>query len=163
MEDGTMNQNEYREVIGKFMHAGRHHKKTMDGQIRQTGVYESQHRTLMSLAEHKEYTQKELAELMHISPASLAVTLKKLEKGNYITRQMDHADNRCNKLVLTDAGQKIVATSRVLFAQIDAEALAGFSEAELNQFCSYLDRFCANLDRVDERNIVGELERSKKI
>lgn len=157
-----MEEDIYKKTIFKLLQTCRHHKYSMNLQIQETGVYESQHRLLMHLSEHPDYTQKELAEDMHISPATVAVTLKKLERGGYVSRQMDALDNRCNRLVLTERGKEVVEASYSIFWRLDRMTLEGFTEAEIAQFCSYLDRIYDNLDKADRLHFVEDCERREK-
>ena len=46
------------------------------------------------MAEHSNASQKELAEYLNVTAATVAVSVKKLEKGGYITRIVDQEDNR---------------------------------------------------------------------
>lgn len=53
-------------------------------------------------------TQKKLAELLHVSPATVANSLKSLERGGYVRKEADPADARCNRVFLTDRGRRAV-------------------------------------------------------
>lgn len=41
-------------------------------------------------------TQRELADMVHVSAATMANSLKRLERKGYIQRQSDEKDSRCN-------------------------------------------------------------------
>ena len=49
-------------------------------------------------------TQRELAQLLHVSPAAVATSLKSLEKKGYICREPEPGDARRNRVTLTDKG-----------------------------------------------------------
>lgn len=51
-------------------------------------------------------TQRELAQLLHVSPAAVATSLKSLEKKGYICREPEPGDARRNRVTLTDKGQR---------------------------------------------------------
>ena len=53
------------------------------------------------------HAQRELAELLHISPAAVANSLKSLEKGGYIRRERGR-DARRNRVLLTPNRQQAV-------------------------------------------------------
>lgn len=53
-------------------------------------------------------TQRELAQLLHVSPAAVATSLKSLEKKGYISREPEPGDARRNRVTLTDKGQQAV-------------------------------------------------------
>ncbi len=155
-----MKPNIYSETIWKLLHTCRHHRYSMNAQLQNTGVFESQHRLLMTISDHPDFTQKELAESMRISPATLAVTLKKLEKGGYVDRQMDDRDNRCNRLVLTEQGKEVVEVSHRVFAELDRMIFRDFTEEEILRLGNDLDRICRNLDEADQMNLIEQSERS---
>ncbi|MGN0505814.1 MAG: MarR family winged helix-turn-helix transcriptional regulator, partial [Lachnospiraceae bacterium] len=90
-------------------------------------------------------TQNDIAAAMEVSPATIAVSLKKLERGGYIEKRMDSADNRFNRIVLTPKGEDVVAKSKQLFDAIDGRLLSGFSEEDKERLSGYLDRLLQNL------------------
>lgn len=53
-------------------------------------------------------TQRDLAQLLHVSPAAVATSLKSLEKKGYIRREPEPGDARRNRVTLTDKGQRAV-------------------------------------------------------
>jgi len=109
-----------------------------------TGLFRSQHRLLMILGNHPDCSQTVIAEKMDISPSAVAVTLKKLEKGGYISRQCLVQDNRVNEVVVTEKGQEAIHQSIICFQEIEAAVLKDFSEEEMKQLISFLERMIAN-------------------
>lgn len=100
-------------------------KRCIDRKVKDTGVYRSQHRILMMLGAHPDFTQTMLAEKLEVSPAAVAVSLKKLEKSGHISRACDELDNRMNRVVITEKGKKplrsatgILGRSRTSFFRI---------------------------------------------
>ena len=57
------------------------HRKIMRNYLDITGVYQAQHRLLMRIAHDQNASQKDLAMSMDVSASTIAVSLKKLEKG----------------------------------------------------------------------------------
>ena len=109
------------------------HKKMIEREVSQTGVYRSQHQILMYVADHPNVSQKDIALLHHASPATIAVSLKKLEKGGYLVRRMAEEDNRVNQILLTEKGKATVEKSRQMFQRIEEQVLKGISEEEMQQ------------------------------
>ena len=56
-------------------------RRKIERRVKKTGVYSGQHRILMHLNLRPNCSQAELAEWMEISPAAIAVSIKKLEKA----------------------------------------------------------------------------------
>ena len=140
------NDEKYRAIMGKLMAIMRDHKTIIDSYVNETKLHKSQHRLLMVLSRmEKNISQRDLAEMLNITPAAVAVTLKKMEKMGLVNRMVAEQDNRYNQVVLTDKGKKIVKESRKIFQHVDEKMFAGFSEEELVAFEGYLNRIKENL------------------
>ena len=107
-------------------------------------MYRSQHRLLMILGKHPDCSQTELAERLEISPAAVAVSLKKLEKSGFISRQCQKNDNRVNQVVITEKGWEIIDQSVQYFKEMDKAFLKDFSLEELKQLEAFLARMIKN-------------------
>ena len=81
---------------------------------------------------------------MEISPAAVTVSLKKLEKSGFISRQCQENDNRVNQVVITEKGWKIIDLSTQYFKEMENAFLSDFSEEELKQLQSFLERMIKN-------------------
>lgn len=119
-------------------------KRSISKKVEKTGVFRSQHRLLMILGKHPDCSQTELAERLEISPAAVAVSLKKLEKSGFISRQCQENDNRVNQVVITEKGWKIIDLSTQYFKEMENAFLSDFSEEELKQLQSFLERMIKN-------------------
>ena len=126
------------------------HRKIMQKYLDETGVYHAQHRLLMEIARNPSASQNDIARTMDISPATVAVSLKKLEKGGYIRREMDEGDNRLNKIIITGKGREVVETSRRIFELTDRKVLDGFTEEEKRTLFALMQKINANLDKMEE-------------
>ena len=125
------------------------HRHIMEKRLERTGVFQSQHRMLMHLSHNECASQKDIAEAMKISTATVAVTLKKLEKGGYIKKERDTSDNRNNHIRITPIGQKVVEESEIIFDTIDKGIFEGFTKEELKQYMNFLDRIIENLKKMN--------------
>ena len=81
-------------VLTQYIRIMKLHRSILEQRLNKTGVYRSQHQILTAMAEHPNTSQKELAEYLNVTAATVAVSVKKLEKGGYITRIVDQEDNR---------------------------------------------------------------------
>lgn len=142
---GVLNSPEHK-LSCKFFNVFRVHRAVMERELCDTGVHRSQHQILMFVSEHPNASQKELAKLYGVSTASIAVSLKKLEKGGYIQRIMDENDNRFNRICITKKGEQVVTDSVKLFHHMENRMFDGFSEAELTMMGEMLDRIKENLE-----------------
>lgn len=131
-------------MINLFRIADQTIKRSISKKVEDTGVYRSQHRLLMILGKHSECSQTELAEMMDISPAAVAVSLKKLEKAGYVSRQCHQDDNRVNQLAVTPKGWKLIDISIEYFKEMEEAFFGDFSQEELEQLESYFTRIIKN-------------------
>lgn len=113
--------------------------------IKDREIHFGQPPILVCLLENGTCTQNELAKTLNVSPASVAVSLKRLQKSGLVEKVADQADLRCNRISLTEKGRREIEYVHKCFDEIDNTLFAGFSEAELSALCGYLDRLCKNL------------------
>ncbi len=116
------------------------------------GLYYGQFPVIETVRCHDGCTQKELADMLMVSPASVAVSAKRLEKSGLLVRKTDESNARCNRLSITDEGLRISDHCRGIFEKIDDRAFDGFSDSELDKFVAYLDRIIINLGGDADRN-----------
>lgn len=136
----------YREVMKRFRKADCSFRRTIEKCVAATGVYRSQHQMLMSLGRNPDCSQMELAQFLDITPAAVTTTIKKLEKGGYITRLVCEEDNRVNKISITEKGQEVIEQSIRIFSEVEKKALQDFSEEEMKQLNDFLIRIRKNLE-----------------
>ena len=89
--------------------------------------------------------QRELADLLHVSPAAIANSLKCLERDGYIRREPWQADARRNRVLLTEKGTAAVEGCRDVFCRVSARMLDGFSQEEFQQLSRFYQRMLDNL------------------
>lgn len=141
-----------RDTVHALICTMRKHRRIFDTIRARTGLGRSAHRMLMILAEHPdEYSQTRLAEALEISPAAVAVMLKKLEGDGYIQRMSCPTDSRLNTTELTEKGKVLVVESRKTFSEIDEAVLQGFSDTDKETLLSLLMRMQANMEILETR------------
>lgn len=158
MDEQSKNR-DYSYQLKKVMHqiisAAIRHRKIMDFLLQDTGVYSAQHHILMELSRNQFASQKEIADRMNVSSATIAVSLKKLEKGGYIRKEVDDSDNRLNQITLTEKGRNVVEESRRIFKSTDLKVFDGFDQTELEDLSRLLAKLNHNLEKIDN-SIKGE-------
>lgn len=90
-------------------------------------------------------TQRELAQLLHVSPAAVATSLKSLEKKGYISREPEPGDARRNRVTLTDKGQQAVDDCFACLQRVTRRAFAGLSTEEQSVLRGFYLRMLDNL------------------
>lgn len=117
-----------------FISASRLHHTLAENKISKLGLHRSQHHMLMCIKHNENICQKDLAQRLEISPAAVAVTLKKLEASGYVSRCSLIDDNRVNTIKLTDAGNALIEKTGEYFSLIDSTTFENFSEEEMRTF-----------------------------
>ncbi len=142
-----MNNQLYHDTIGAMIHLLRRHRCKCETEVKNLNIHHSQHKILMHIAKcgKKPPSQVEIAQHFHISPAAVAVTLKKLESAGYITRCVRSKDMRNNEVALTELGKKVCKNTKDAFDTIDQRMFEGFSDTDILLFKKYIDTMLNNL------------------
>ena len=138
-------------TVHAFISADILHRRAIEQWATDAGIHRSGHRMLMYLTRCETApTQKDLAKHFDISPAAVAVTLKKLESDGYIERGKcgERTDSRFNEIKITERGRDAALQSRKYFQHVDCEAFKNFSPEELELFTSLLERMQENLKTI---------------
>jgi len=116
------------------------------------GLYTGQSRILHTIANMNGATQKELADKLKTSPASLATSIKRMKKAGIVEKVADESDLRINLIYLTKKGEKVYSDTLINFTMLDNCLLNGFSAEEISQLDSFLTRVYTNLKEVKSLN-----------
>ncbi|HAL73735.1 MAG TPA: hypothetical protein DCM45_01425 [Clostridiales bacterium] len=119
-------------------------------------------RILFTIAHLEGASQKEIADHLHVSPASLATSLKRLEKAGFVCRSIDEQDQRINKIKLTDKGKAAVGTCHLQMQSIDRLMMNGFTDDEQSQLHGLLARLNDNLEKISFQDIEASIQTELK-
>lgn len=89
--------------------------------------------------------QRELADALHVSPATIAVSLKSLEREGYVEKLTDETDQRRKGVRLTAKGQGAIHRCFQVFQAVDQSMFEGFTPEEMEQVCAFHLRMLRNL------------------
>lgn len=132
------------QIVNLFRRSDQAVRQAIECRVKDTGLHRSQHRLLMILGKNPDCSQTMLANMLEVSPAAVAVALKKLEKSGYITRQCNEMDNRVNHVVVTEKGMAAIHMSCIYFQEVENALLEGFSEEELDAVERFLKKVIQN-------------------
>ena len=129
------------------------HRNAVNAELAARGLGEVGHPMLLTIlkssgSENSEGqcgAQRDLAELLNISPAAVANSLKSLERSGYTYREPQRKDARRNRMVLTDKGRQAVEGCQEVFAAVSKRMMAGFTPEEREQLYSFRRRMLNNL------------------
>lgn len=113
----------------------------------EAGLYFGQLPVLEFIQEHPSCTQKDLADALRVTPASIALSTKRLQKAGLIEKRVDAENLRCNRLSVTPTGRAVSDCCREKFDAIDAVMFAGLDAEQLALFDRVLTRIAENITR----------------
>lgn len=126
-------------------------------------LYRGQPEILEYLKEHGDCSQKELADFLGVTPASIATSLKRMSKSGFIERTADETDRRINRLRLTEKGKEVFLDGKAECDRIDSVMFSGFSEEEITDFSDMLSRIAKNLSPsgISEKEVINIMKKRR--
>jgi DNA-binding MarR family transcriptional regulator len=105
--------------------------------LEEFGLFRGQPPLLFALWEEEGLTHSELAEHLHVQPATITKMIKRMERAGFVERSQDVEDQRVSRVYLTDAGRNIRDALEGVLRELEEQTFAGFSSEE----CALLNRF----------------------
>jgi len=138
---------DYRELTGALLCMDALKRFRLQNAIKGSKVFFGQPPVLDYLVEHGSCTQAELAAALGVSPASMAVSVKRMQKSGLLKKCNDENDLRRNIITITDSGRQELEKVHNEFDAIDRTTYDGFTDDELNRLKSYIERINNNLSK----------------
>lgn len=125
----------------------RAHHNTMRQYFQSHGLFNGQPPMMFHIFENPGLTQKELAALMHITPASVATSIRRMEAEGLVERQVDRQDARIHHLYLTPKGVQLDAECRKARDIIIETLYEDCTQEELEQMHHLFTKMYRKLDK----------------
>ncbi len=109
------------------------------------GLYAGQLPIIAYVNHHPGCTQKELADWLGVSAASVALSTKRLQKQGLIDKTVDETNLRRNMLSVTEKGREVAFTHRRNAGIFDDRMLEGVTDEELQTLARVMDKMLANM------------------
>lgn len=100
---------------------------------------------LYHLANKDGISQLEIANLTHLKPPTISITLHAMEEAGYVVRSTDEKDKRQVNVFLTAKGKRYNSEVSSLLKRTEAVALEGLTEEEKAAFMETLKKIKDNL------------------
>jgi len=114
-----------------------------------------QGRLLLFLLEKDGINQKELSELLRITPASVSELVNKLEKDGYIERKQNELDKRVTNIFLTEGGRFFSQKMEESRLQVAKDFFIALDEDEQKLLLSLIEKiinsFSSEVEDCDSR------------
>ena len=105
-------------------------------------------RLLACASQNPGVSSRELCEFLDLRPSSLSEMLARAEAEGLLTRAVDEADRRIQRISLTEKGQKAV-TEMEAARDLDArKKTACFTEEEKEQFIALCNKLSGHMERL---------------
>ena len=109
------------------------------------GLYRGQHHMLRMLWEKEGRTHSELAEGLHVRPATVSKMIRRMKKAGFVQSRHDSADQRVSHVYLTEAGQAIRDDVQRVWRTLEEETFAGLDSEERGLLRQFLIQLQDNL------------------
>jgi len=106
------------------------HRVRIDKMLKAHGVASGQEMFILSLWRAEGATHAQLAEQMQVQPASISMSLNRMEKAGLIVRRQDEEDLRVWRVYLTEQGRALRQALGEVWMQAEAETIKGLSLEE---------------------------------
>ncbi len=94
------------------------------------GIHPGQEALLELVSNESGLSQKDLAKKLKIQPPTVAVSIKRMEKAGWLTREIDETDKRISRVFITQEGQKVLEEVKIKSKELDDIVFAGIPEVE---------------------------------
>jgi DNA-binding MarR family transcriptional regulator len=113
------------------------HRSRAHTLLEELGLYRGQPPMLRALWEQEGQTHGELADQLHVQPATITKMIQRMEKTGFVVRRSDPDDQRISRVYLTNAGRAIQKAVTQVWSTLEQESFDGFTLQE----CQLLRRF----------------------
>ena len=127
--------------------ASRSFRRQLERETLAYGVSSGQWRFLRQLWNSNGICQRQLADSLAISEATVTVTLRELERKGLIDRRRNAGNRREVLIFLTPKGRALESTLLPVTRDLHVHATRGFAVADVTAFEQMLRDMIANLDR----------------
>ena len=104
-------------------------------------------------------SQRALAEQLHVTPATVTVSLRSMERDGYVTKIADPNDMRRKRIALTDKGREVLDKLDEVYERIGIAMTDGFTDEERAQVSDYFKRMIENLNKLTTASRAAQCEK----
>lgn len=102
-------------------------------------------------------TQREIADNARVTAASVAASVKRLEKAGMLNRRGDTADTRCNRVFITPLGERALAACLADLQALEDAMLAALNPGDMPAFAACVGAVCDRLRAIAESTVSGDM------
>lgn len=130
----------------------RKHRAAVDNLLSKNGVCNIGQPVILTILSQQEdgtiESQKELAKRLRVSPATVTVSLKSMERDGYVKKLSNSEDLRCKPISITEKGMQAAKLIDQVFETLDHGMYLGFSQTEREDIAEKYKRMIDNLNAI---------------
>jgi DNA-binding MarR family transcriptional regulator len=119
-------------------------RRSLMSMLEPTGITYEQFRVLNALCEEEDVSQVDLADRVNADQTSLARMLGRMESAELVSRTVDAADSRVNRIMLTDKGRHLAEQMAPQRDRALSLAVQGLGEKEVVELKRLLNQLYEN-------------------
>jgi MarR family transcriptional regulator for hemolysin len=146
-------QDNPRHLFGyRFVTLARRWRRLLDHELGRSGLTDASWSPLFHLAQSGDgIAQTELAERIGLDGSSLVRLIDILETRGFVARQINPADRRARRILLTEAGRAEVEAIRARLRELESDLLAGLSEEQIRESLRLFDEIGRRLEAAGQK------------
>lgn len=117
-------------LYGVFGEVIRLHFHCVHNSLSQVRLYPGQPHMLFALAQRDGKSQRELAEILNIKPATITVMINRMEKAGLVERREDMEDQRVSRVYITEQGRKVCEEVKTIMNDMSKSCFKNFTQEE---------------------------------
>lgn len=138
---------------GVFMEVVRLHFVRMTSLMESKGIHHGQQHVLTILKHKDGCSQKQIAEILRVKPATITVMIQRMEKNGLVIREQDKNDQRVWRIFITHKGREDCKIANEIRGKLFDESFNNFTDEEKMLFRRLLLQMRSNLsEKVLEGN-----------
>lgn len=132
------------QALRKTLHV---HRQLMMKTLAERGTHPGEAVCLRLLAQHDGMSQRDLADMLHLSRPRVTTILQALEKAGTIVRRPDETDQRLTRVYLTAQGHLVEEELRSLTVEFINRTIGTMTVADRSELERLLEELAANTSR----------------
>ena len=120
------------EQLGQLLHlVAKSWRQELDRRLKPLGLTRTKWLALIFISRSNGISQRVLAEKMEIGEPAIVALIDRLEKDEFIVRNLVPGDRRARSLALTTPGKRLISKIEAVVEALRADLMTGFSGAQL--------------------------------
>ena len=130
-------------------HLSKMTKNAFNKALAEQGLFSGQQYILFVVNHHEGISMCELSKELGVAPATVSVSVKRMEKSGFIIRKTDEEDARLTRLYPTEKARQAPENIRKKMTLIDETLKKGMTPEEIELLSDLLDRAAENMKAED--------------